>query len=364
MAHAKPPRADRRTRPRVWSMTAKNKVAAAPPDPDNDPMASPPKIILPDSVLRQLGTSEKDEPDVISTRPHLSYSQLSMYLRCSMQYFFRYVLGLKDKPKVSLSIGKGGHAALEWNTKKKIETGTDQPVEAVVQKASDFMDTYLRDLPASEYEKDVEPGETKDKFLAATKVFRTRDAPKITPIAAEVAFTLDLNQFIPDDEEPIRPIVGALDVLSTDRDLFVAPPTIAPIKVDDYKFVTRKKSQSEVDLSPQITLYNGVVKQIVGRWPSKAGLIQLHPGTTRDGPDAIPLSRSPDLMKPEAQESRLKRLVYQFRRAEAGIKAAIFIPTDNPITCSWCGFRERCQMSLVNDFEAATIRASTLPPTS
>lgn len=345
-------------------MTAKNKVVLPDRAPDNDPMASPPKIILPESVLRQLESTEKDEPEQTSTRPHLSYSQLSMYLRCSMQYFFRYVLGLKDPPKVSLSIGKGGHAALEWNTKKKLATGEDQPVEAVVQKASDFMDTYLRELPDSEYEKDVEPGETKDKFLAATKVFRTRDAPKITPIAAEVAFDLDLNPYLGENEEPIRLIKGKIDVLATDRDLFVAPPTIAPIKVDDYKFVTRKRTQNEVDISPQITLYNAVIKQIVGRWPSRAGYIQLHPGTTRDAPDAIPLTRNPDLMKPEAQESRLKRLVYQFKKAEAGIKAGIFIPTDNPITCSWCGFRERCQMSLVNDLEAANIRASTLPPSS
>lgn len=342
-------------------MTAKNKVAVEAPASDNDLMASiPRKIILPPTLVETV----KDDlpvPEQSITRPHLSYSQLSMYLRCSYQYFFRYVLGLKDKPKVSLSIGKGGHAALEWNTKRKLRDGEDMPVEAVVQKASDFIDHYLTDLPRSEYEKDVEPGETKDKFLAATRVFRTRDAPKIIPVAAEVEFNLNLNPYIPDNEEPIRVINGKIDVLSTDRDLLVAAPTIAPIVVDDYKFVTRKKSQSEVDLSPQITLYNGVVKQIVGRWPSKAGLIQLHPGTTRDAPDAIPLRRDPALMTPEAQESRLKRLVFQFRKAEEGIRKAIFIPTDNPITCSWCGFRERCQASLVDDFQAAAIRATSGP---
>ena len=345
-------------------MTTKKRVANEPAEPQTAFMASIPKpITLPKHIL-SLVAEEIAEPEQRISHPHLSYSQLAMYLRCSMQYFFRYVLGLKDKPKVSLSIGKGGHAALEWNAKRKIATGEDQPVAAVVQKAEDFMYRYLTELPPSEYEKDAEPGETIDKFLGATKVFVTRDAPKITPIGVEVEFNLNLNQFLPPDEEPIRIINGKIDILSTDRDLLVAAPSIAPIEVDDYKFVTRKRSQTEVDLSPQITLYNGVVKQVVGRWPAKAGYRMLTPGNTREGPDATTLRRDPALMTPEAQESRLKRLVFQFKKAEEGIRRAIFIPTDNPITCSWCGFRDRCQMSLVNDFEAATIRASTHPTNS
>lgn len=339
-------------------MTARKRVAEPVAISDNLDMASP--IVLPRSVLALVGT-EAEPPEQSIKRPHSSYSQLSMYLRCSFQYFFRYVLGQKDKPKVSMSIGSGGHAALEWNTKKKIETGSDMPVEAVVEKASDFMDHYLRELPRSEYEKDVEPGETKDKFLAATRVFRTRDAPKIQPVMAELSFDFDLNQFIPDNEEPIRVVNGKIDIVSHDRDLHVAPQEIAPIKVDDYKFVTRKKNQNEVNLSPQLTLYAGVIKQVTGKWPSRLGYIQLHPGTKQDGPDAIPLLREPQHMTPEALTSRMRRLVFQFRRAEEGIRKGIFIPTDDPITCSWCGFRERCQNSLVDDFEAATIRASNPP---
>ena len=343
-------------------MAAQKRVAKTVNIPQNTVMPEIPRIILPKHVI-EIVKDEIAEPEYKSGTAHMSFSQLSMYLRCSMQYYFRYILGLKDKPKVSLSIGKGGHAALEWNTKRKIATGTDQPVEEVVQKASDFMDHYLRELPISEYEKDVEPGETKDKFLAATKVFRVRDAPSIQPLSAELAFDLDLNEYIADPiEEPLKLVRGKIDVVSTDRDLHVAAPVIAPIKVDDYKFVTRKRSQNEVNLSPQLTLYAGVIRKVIGRWPSKLGYLQMHPGTTRDAPDAIPLIREPQHMTGNALEARMRRLIYQFRKAEAGIRAAIFIPTDDPITCSWCGYRDRCQMSLVNDFEAATIREQTTPP--
>jgi hypothetical protein len=321
-----------------------------------------PRITLPPGIVQLLGPEAEtpDKREGSTKRPHISFSQLSMYLRCSMQYYFRYILGLKDKPKVSLSIGLGGHAALEWNTKRKIEHGTDAPAEQIVQKASDFMDHYLRELPESEYEKDVEPGATKDKFLGATRVFATRDAPKIVPISAELEFNLDLNEYLPEPlPEPIRIVNGKIDLVATDTSLFIAPENVGPVEVDDYKLVTRKRTQDEVNLSPQLTLYNTVIRKITGKWPSKTGYRMLTPGNTREGPDATALMREPQYMKPEAQESRLRRLVYQFAKAEHGIRQGVFIPTDNPITCSWCGYRNKCQASLVDDFEAAAIRAKT-----
>lgn len=324
-------------------------------------MASTPRFILPAHIVKLQEQDTPEEQERRPTTPHMSFSQLSMYLRCSMQYYFRYILGMKDRPKVSLSIGKGGHEALEWNTKTKIKTGEDAPEEAVIQRASDFIDHYLRELPPSEYEKDVEPGETKDKYLSATRVFRKRDAPKIKPIGAEVEFNLDLNEFDPEPlPEPIRVVNGKIDLLSDDTEtVIVTSPDIIRVAVDDYKFVSRKRSQEEVNLSPQLTLYGTVVKKLTGKWPTKLGYKQMHPGTTKEPPNSIPLLRDPALMTPEALTARMRRLVYQFRKAEEGIRAGIFVPTDDPKTCSWCGFRDRCQMSLVDDFEAATIRAQT-----
>jgi hypothetical protein len=329
------------------------------------------RIILPASVIASLkaeGASEVVSGDTGERRiltPHLSFSQIAMYLRCSMQYWFRYIEGLKDKPKVSLAIGKGGHAALEKSVKRKIKTGITNSPDEVVQWASDFMDKEMLAMPFSEYEKDVEPGETKDKFLAATRVFQTRDAPTIRPIAAEVEFNLDLNEFMPEPlETPIRVVNGKIDVLYDDFGKILVPTTgLVRVGVDDYKYVGKKRSQSEVDLSPQLSLYGVVVKKLTGLWPTRLGYTMFTPGNTKDGPDATAISRSPDLMTPTALEARMRRIAYQFRKVEEGIRAGIFIPTDNPITCSWCGYRERCQSSLVTDLEAATLRAQTSPPT-
>lgn len=336
---------------------------------DDEGMAR--RIILPPSVvknLRDAGATEVETGDEsdnpFAGSPHLSFSQLSMYLRCPKQYDFKYNKKAPDKPKVSLAIGKGGHAALEKNMKRKIVRGVDSPTEEVVQWASDFMDNELRAMPASEYEKDVEPGETKDKFLAATKVFQTRDAPTITPIGVEVGFALDINEFVDEPlEEPIRIVKGKIDLIAdVPKKIVVQEPGLVRVGVDDYKYVTRKRNQAEVDLSAQLTLYAAVVKKTTGNWPVRLGYRMMTPGNTKDGPDSTLLERSPELMTTEKFKARLRRLAYQFSHAEKGIRAGVFPPVDDPITCSWCPFRERCQDTLVDDFQAAAIREKTLPP--
>lgn len=352
----------------------KKGIDASSPKPQTDDVASK-RITLPRTLMRQLPSPAPLElPEVLTvesdserrpSNPHLSFSQLSMYLRCSFQYRFRYGLGLKERPKVSLSIGKGGHAALEYNAKHKLRTGLDAPTEAVISKASDMMDFYLSELPPSEIEKDVEPGETKDKFLAATRVYRVRDAEKVVPIGAEVEFNLDMNQYQPEDNplpEPIRVVNGKIDLLYDDIGTKVSHGEAVRVGVEDYKYVTRKKNINEINLSPQLTLYGMVVKQLTGKFPTKLGFRLMHPGTKQDGPDSLVLTREPEHMTAPALTRRMARLAYQFRKAEEGIRAGIFIPTDDPISCSWCGYRDRCQNSLVDDFEAATIRGQTSPP--
>lgn len=307
--------------------------------------------------------------------PHLSYSQLSMYLRCSMQYYFRYVVGLKDPPKVSLSIGKGGHAALEWNTKFKLNSGEDHAADEVVQKASDMMDFYMSEMPPSEYEKDVEPGQLKDKQLAATQIYMLRDAPAVKPIGAEIEHNLDINKYLPETvaerlRGPVRPINLKIDHLYADgKTRFVGFEGMTAVGIEDYKYVTRKKTQTEANISPQLTTYAAALKDLTGNWPTKVGLRMMHPGSMAKKPkpddpvpDSIPLLREPEHMTPEALTRRLVRLATQYARAEEGIRAGIFIPVDDPITCSWCGFRTRCQDSLVDDFEAAKLRQLTLDP--
>jgi RecB family exonuclease len=279
------------------------------------------------------------EPRIIV--PHISFSQMSMYLRCSMQYYFRYILGLRERPKLPLAIGKGGHAALEYNGRYKIRTGTDLLVPDMLDMAATFIDNESAEL---EDVSDSDKGEAKDRAIAALRVYQTRDAANIIPAGVEVEFNLDMNEGAEENLEPIRIINGKIDIITTDAGIM------------DYKFVGKARSQGEVDLSPQLTLYGKVFQKLTGKYPSRTGYQMFLPGNTRTPPDSRAIERDPELMLPSKQESRFKRLQFQFSQVERGIRTGIFVPTDDPKTCSWCGYRDRCQSSLVDDFEAARIR--------
>ena len=272
-------------------------------------------------------------------KPHLSFSQISMYLRCSMQYKFRYILGLKEPPKLPIAVGKGGHSALEYNGRFKMRTGGDLLVPDMLDLASMFIDQESESVEAPA----VEKGEAKDRAVAAIRVYQTKVAPTIRPAGVEVPFDLDLND--PHDEQgPLHIVEGRIDLITTDAGIW------------DDKFVRQARSQDEVDLSPQLTLYSKVFHTLTGKYPRRVGYQMFLPGSTRTAPDSRSIERNADLMTPERQASRFTRLTLQFREVQRAIAAEVFIPTDDPKTCSWCGYRDRCQSSLVDDFTAAKLR--------
>ncbi len=258
-----------------------------------------------------------------------------MYLSCPKKYEFSYVMRLPRVPSMPLAIGKGGHAALEYNAKQKIKTASDIAMEELLDIASDQINAEVIQVPDKTTKAS---GQNKDRALAGIRIFRERDAPKIQPAGVEVPFLLQLSP-------ETRPIKGFIDIIDTSR------------AVDDYKFVSRRKSQADVDLSPQLTLYSKVFHTITGTYPSNVGFRQFLPGNKSEAPDTEVIRRSAELMTPAAQEARFKRMEYQFAMVEKGIEAGVFPPTDNPQTCSYCDFRTRCQSSLVkDDFQAAKIR--------
>lgn len=290
------------------------------------------------------------EPDVDPTPrvafPHISFSQLSTYMRCSMQYYFAYIVRLRQRPSLPLAIGSGGHTALEHNGRHKLKKGIDYPVNDMLDLAATFIDFELKDL-SKEDANDNERGKAKDNALASLRYYQTQEAPTITPAGVEIEFNLDMNDPAEENVEPIRLINGKIDLITT---------TAAVL---DYKFVSRAKSQPEVNLSPQLTLYGKVFKTLTGKYPASTGF-QMFTPPTRDRPSGVlKLERDAALMLPMAQESRFNRLRFQFQQVERAIRTGIYLPTDDPKVCSWCGYRDRCQSSLVDDFEAAKIRGET-----
>lgn len=294
-------------------------------------------------------------------RDHFSFSQLSMYLRCSMQYYFRYVLGLKERPKLDLARGRAGHEALEANARFKIETKSDHTVEQLLDNFSTSFDKEVAELESGDLEPGQKPGDTKDQTVETLRLWRLRDAPKIEPHAVELEFLIPLP---PTEEhhDEIKPINGKIDRIDS-RPIVMTPRGRPVVKttVTDEKFPSRKPSNAlELALmSDQLTLYDLVMSR-AGKPVDVLALEHFIP-PTKTLPARVELStRNPAAMRPAARQARHERLLYKLRTVARAIRAGIFVPTDDPKDCGWCGYRERCQYSLVkSDYEAMMIRAKT-----
>lgn len=293
-------------------------------------------------------------------RPHFSFSQLSMFLRCSMQYYFRYVLGLKERPNLNLTRGIAGHKALEINARHKMTTGEDQTSEEIIDNFTTHFDKKFTELTPEDIEPGEDPGKEKDLTIEVLRTWRLKPehAASITPKAVELEFTMPLP--VSDEfPEEIKPITGRIDQIN-ERARIVTPngKPVTRTEVLDEKFPARKPSNTQdlVDLSDQLTMYDMVLTN-ANVPTADLGMEHFIPPTKTLGPRIERTYRSLRLITPEARATRQQRLLYKLRQAARQIAAGIFIPTDDPRTCSWCGFRDRCQLSLVkSDYDALLIR--------
>ena len=273
-----------------------------------------------------------------------------------MQYYFRYILGVKEPPALAPNAGTAGHNAVEADGRRKMRTGMNMGLDEMLDYFSSTFDLKTKDV---ELKPDEDKGSVKDQIVASLATYHANIAPKLLPLAVEKSFSLPI--------ENARPVQGRIDLISLATKRIPIWATNSKAQIWDNKFTMsrRTKSQIEVDTSVQLSTYDMAFELETGKAPETVGLIQFMP----PGRDAVRypaqvnvISRTPKLMTPEARELRKARTIHQYQTAEAGIAAGIFIPTDNPMTCGWCGFRDRCQSAAVDTWEATKIREETSEP--
>ena len=273
-----------------------------------------------------------------------------------MQYYFRYVLGLKEPPALAPSAGTAGHNAVEADGRRKIRTGMNMPLDEMLDFFSSAFEVKTEEV---ELKPDEDKGTVKDQIVASLAMYHATIAPKVLPLLVESSFSLKI--------EGTRPVQGRIDLVSLSQKRTPIWKTNSKAQIWDNKFTMsrRTKSQIEVDTSIQLSTYDMAFEQDTGKAPETVGLIQFMPpgrDANRYPAQVNVIARSPELMTPEARELRRARTVHQYQTAEAGIAAGIFIPTDNPMTCGWCGFRDRCQNAKVDTWTATKIREESNEP--
>jgi hypothetical protein len=251
---------------------------------------------------------------------YLSISQIETYMKCGLQYYYRYVQGKMTPPGIALVTGSSGHAALELNFTHKAETMDDLPVEDVLDK---FSDSYDQKVVEVEGMGKVAKGAEKDRTAKLITIHQEIMAPSLMP--------MDQSSVEGEIRMPIGgvPMLGYFD-LETDTALI------------DHKFVGKAKGTNEANDSLQLTFYSKAKNKpdvafncLIKSKPNKAGdkwsdpRVVMVTGRTRT----------------EADYKWLESVV---RFVAAAISRGVFVPAPPDhwaCTKRFCGYYDQCRGS-------------------
>lgn len=248
---------------------------------------------------------------------HLSVSQVNMYLRCPLQYMFRYIEGLKLPPKSAMTLSKSIHFGIEGNYRQKVESHKDLSLD-------DVLDTFSTDFEARKHEtlwdKEEKPPKVKDEGIGCLSVYHQQVAPKVQPAFVEQKFVVDFENFD-------MPLLGYIDLIDEPGDII------------DHKTTSRAPSMIEKDIqsSLQLTAYSlGYRSKFQKVEKGIRADVMFRPGKKK-GAQVLPF---PTTRNQQQIDRFLKTMAYVAEAIERGL----FYPCQPSWACSpeYCGFYDLC----------------------
>lgn len=253
---------------------------------------------------------------------HLSYSQVSAYVRCPLTYYWRYVKGIKTAPAGAMALGSSLHKAFEHNYSQKIYSHKDLPMSVVLDV---FRDAWKENSRGCSY--DPEKSENADSMLAdglmMVEKYHAEVSPKIQPKLIEARVTLN----IPGISREILMFIDLVD----DKDVVVdhktskATPNALTLAKDFQLVLYRMGFRAKFGYNPKGLRYDYIVRKAskkTGSW------VEIHP------------------MPVEKNETHEAALIAHFKTVLRCIKLCQFHNPDQfsfICTPSGCGFWDKCQ---------------------
>lgn len=260
-------------------------------------------------------------------KPHLSPSQIDSYTRCGEAYRRRYIEKEIIPPGFSLIKGGSVHKGAEENFRQKIETKADIAVNDMAEIAAAHFDGTIRleGVLLSEEEESIGKakviGNAKDSAIRMVGTFAASVAPLYQPIAVEEKVRIALPG--------PRDLLGVMDLVLEDG-------------VQDLKTGAKKKTQSDIDTSAQLTTYAALYQAKYGKPPARliidTVIDRVSEKTAKVTSEHQQLTTTRDANDFNALAARINTVV-------KGIEAGSFIPaTPGAWWCSAksCGYWRTC----------------------
>ena len=246
-------------------------------------------------------------------KPHLSVSQILMYIRCPLQYYFRYIMNLKVPPKAALAFGRSMHTTLELNYKQKVESHDDLAEDIM---CDSFVTDWDKFSPIVEFEDEEDPAEIKDTGVELVKSYRKNVAITIQPVEVEMKCEINIV-------DVAKPIIGYIDLID-DKE-----------RIIDHKTASRSPDIKKITQSIQLTSYAISYFAKYQKMPTSLVL------------DYLIKTKEPKIVRLEGtrNEGDIKRFVRTVKDVAKNIDDKRFHPCDpESWICSekWCGYWKVC----------------------
>jgi len=252
-------------------------------------------------------------------RPHWSYSAISQYLRCPLQYYFQRILGIPSRTTSSgLALGSAVHAGLAEYHQRLMEQ-EETPPDAVTR-------AFHHDWQERESRETIQfrEGDTRDDCIAQgihLLELYLKEPPPERIVAVEHRFTAPLCNSRGEYLE--TPLVAITDLITAEGD---------SLRVQEFKTSGRAYSEGDVTSSLQPTCYVHAVRECLGQEASVEYTVLVKTKTPKV--QRLHTSRYTE------DCGRLGDLVQSIQRA---VDLGNFYPVESPMNCSTCAYRQPCR---------------------
>ena len=237
----------------------------------------------------------------------LSPSQVNTFLNCPAKWYFRYLVGLRERATGSLALGTAFHAAVAANFRQKITTHRDSPLDEMRVLFGEAFAQATKDAALREDEDVEELARLGDALLS---VYMAEGAPSIEPAAVEMEVGGEIAGV------KVRGFIDLLDIEG---------------RIIDCKTAARRPSGVSAEHALQLTTYAMVTPGATGTCRldtlTKTKTVQLIQQTHEVGPDQRKLAEN---LFPMVQDS---------------IRDRVYLPHRNSALCSrrYCGYWRECE---------------------
>jgi putative RecB family exonuclease len=253
-------------------------------------------------------------------RPHWSYSQLSQFMRCPLQYYFERVAGL-PRPFAGggMVLGSAIHEGLA-NYHRRL-----QRKEGI--RGDDIKGAFLQAWEVSEAERTIQfrDDESRDELLAQGVTLLEAylaEPPPENILAVEQPLIVPLHNSA--DEYLEKPLVAVLDLLTREE--------CSGLTVTEFKTSGRRYNEFEADTTLQATCYVHAVQERFGEPAAVRYTVLVK--------TKKPTVQRLETVRSDADLGRLGDIVQGVERA---IEAMGFYPIESPMNCSGCPYRLQCR---------------------